>query len=63
MYKVGIESGKKYNPKDLLDFIRWTSGSNKPVYFKDSLLKAAGILREDLPESCVDRSYNIFKDK
>jgi len=60
LYKVGIESGKKYDAKDLLSFIYWTSGSNRPFYFKDSLLKAAGISREDLPANCVGRDYNIF---
>ncbi len=30
-------------------------------YFKDNLLKQAGIKREDLPYNCVDRNYNIFE--
>lgn len=29
-------------------------------YFKDSLLKQAGINREDLPSNCVCRKYSIF---
>jgi hypothetical protein len=63
LYKVGLESGKKYNAKELLSFVYWTSGSNKPFYFKDSLLQQAGISREDLPANCVDKDYNIFNNK
>lgn len=34
---------------------------NKPkIYFKDSLLKQAGIERKDLPSICVGRDYNLF---
>lgn len=73
LYKVGLESGKKYDKKDLQDFIRQVyytrenykgalqSGEEIKVYFKDGLLKQAGINREDLPENCVDRNYNIFQ--
>jgi hypothetical protein len=69
LYKVGIESGKKYDRADLSDFvntissvIRSKKSSSPKIYFKDSLLKQAGIRREDLPKNCVGRDYNIFND-
>jgi DNA repair photolyase len=68
-YKIGIEKGKKYDEVDLLAFINdvcvllCSKNGNKPVlYFKDSLLKAAGVRRENLPVNCVTRDYNIFND-
>ncbi|GHT02093.1 hypothetical protein AGMMS49525_04950 [Bacteroidia bacterium] len=66
LYKIGLESGKKYNKKELMEFIDWTINASSAsrlfskFYFKDSLLKQAGINREDLPANCVDRDYNIF---
>jgi DNA repair photolyase len=78
LYKIGLESGKKYDKDALIDFVKnilywnegWIEGQpvavyprKKKLYFKDSLLKQAGINREDLPPNCVTRDYNIFKDK
>jgi hypothetical protein len=69
LYKIGLERGKRYNRKDLREFIDWTvnvssaSRLDGKFYFKDSLLKAAGIRREDLPANCVTRDYDIFNDK
>jgi hypothetical protein len=62
LYKIGLESGKSYCKPDLRLFTadcRIFSNGAK-IYFKDSLLKAAGIRREDLPANCVARGYNIF---
>jgi DNA repair photolyase len=65
LYKIGLESGKKYDKKELNKFIsgviEQVKFSEAKVYFKDSLLKAAGINRADLPENCVSRDYNIFE--
>lgn len=70
LYKVGLMSGKKYEKEELLWLIERCHGFSKiykeynfPIkfYFKDSLLKQAGINREDLPENCVGRDYNMFK--
>jgi len=68
LYKVGVESGKKYDKTDLNDFI-WTCTkitsqklSVPKIYFKDDLLKQAGIKREDLPATCVTRDYNMFNN-
>jgi hypothetical protein len=69
LLKVGLESGKKYSKPDLRLFVADCSIFSKgidfipKIYFKDSLLKAAGIRREELPENCVTREYNIFKNK
>ncbi|GHT33156.1 hypothetical protein FACS189434_06620 [Bacteroidia bacterium] len=69
LYKVGLESGKKYDKKSLQLFIGYIYTSNEwngtefKIYFKDSLLKVAGINREDLPANCVGRDYNIFENK
>ncbi|GHT09085.1 hypothetical protein FACS189426_06420 [Bacteroidia bacterium] len=65
LYKIGLESGKKYDKKQLVEFmnkvIKVTSQYyGVKIYFKDSLLKQAGINREDLPDNCVGRDYNIF---
>ncbi|MCE5227044.1 MAG: hypothetical protein LLG05_14460 [Porphyromonadaceae bacterium] len=63
LYKIGLESGKKYNDKELYEFITevliLTRKAGK-VYFKDSLLKAAGIDRSELYWYCVNRDYNLF---
>ena len=65
LYKVGIESGKKYCQLGLDEFISNTFlvgayESDSKFYFKDSLLKAAKIERSELPSNCVTRDYSIF---
>jgi len=70
LYKIGLESGKKYDKTELLKFIEWCNSAyitedrcgfyTQKNYFKNSLLKQAGINREDLPINCVTRDYNIF---
>ena len=61
--KIGLESGKKYDVKELKAFVEWCLDNIKvPIYFKNSLLKKAGIERENLPYSCVDSDYKMFKD-
>ncbi len=63
LYKIGIESGKQYVKSELKEFITGVIEQNyfseAKIYFKDSLLKQAGVLRSDLPDSCVDRNYQI----
>jgi DNA repair photolyase len=65
LYKIGLEAGKSYNIHDLIwfmdDVVRLCK--HYKIYFKDSLLKQAGILRNNLPENCVSRNYNIFTGK
>jgi hypothetical protein len=77
LYLIGLESGKKYDKNDLRHFV-YSVGCNceyggeetttlydnhKPkIYFKDSLLKQAGINRENLPENCITRDYSLFQE-
>lgn len=68
LYKIGLESGKKY-PKDLLlSFyvkmnLMLSCRSKTKVYWKDSVLKAIGHERKACIENfsaTVDRDYNLF---
>lgn len=62
LFKIGIESGKKYNSKGVYEFVNEVlKRTNKPIYFKDSLLKAAGIQRESLPGRCVTRDFKLHE--
>lgn len=71
LYKIGLESGKKYSNTELLSFIDYCNSAyitesrldfyRQKNYFKDSLLIAAGIDRSVLPSNCVGRDYNIFQ--
>jgi len=74
LYKIGLQSGKKYDEIKLWSFIKESSairvnykealasGEEIKIYFKDSLLAQAGINREDLPANCVGRDYDIFNN-
>lgn len=66
LYKIGIMSGGKYDRDEVLNFVASVYtlvGNVSKIYFKDSLLKIADIDRNhELPENCVDRDYNIFKN-
>ena len=69
LYKIGLESGKKYKKPEVYDFVDKTLSyaalffnDNEKIYFKDRLLKQAGINREDLPSNCVTRDYNMFNE-
>ncbi|HBG71450.1 MAG: hypothetical protein A2W93_14455 [Bacteroidetes bacterium GWF2_43_63] len=62
-YKIGLQSGSRYNKKDLQSFVQGVVLlTDAALYFKDSLLDQAGIKRESLPSNCVGRDYNIFKE-
>lgn len=70
LYKIGLMSGQKIDKlfkASLNKFI--TAVCNRSViwdfkiYFKDSLLKAAGINRSELPANCVTRDFNLFKSE
>jgi DNA repair photolyase len=67
LFKIGLMSGKAYDSRKVRLFVDLVlincEISHAKVYFKDSLLSAAGIRREDLPYNCVTRDYNIFKDR
>jgi len=63
LYKIGLKSGSKVNKSELVAFIngvlKQTEFYGAKVYFKDSLLKQAGITREELPANCVGRDYKL----
>lgn len=64
LYKIGLESGKKYILCEALSFYEDTSSflqDDAKIYWKDSFLKLIGIDRCDLPENCVTREFNIWK--
>jgi DNA repair photolyase len=66
LYKIGLMSGEKYDKAECLASIHWIIekvGNGAKIYFKDSLLKQAGIDRSDLPVNCVDRNYNLFENE
>lgn len=69
LYKVGTMSGKKYDMNETQQFIvdvcALAVSLNTKIYFKDSILKHAGLTRELLvdfirPDILVDRDYNMF---
>lgn len=62
LYKIGLLSGSKYPKQVLLNFIdnvNFVARGSK-IYWKDSLLKIAGVDRSKLPSNCVTRDYNLF---
>jgi DNA repair photolyase len=62
LFKIGLESGKKYTSKGVYEFVNEVlKRTNKPIYFKDSLLKAAGIQRDILPRRCVTRYFKLHE--
>lgn len=66
LYKIGLESGKRYFKRELLQFIHninWLfEDSIIKIYFKDTLLSLAEIDRNSLGAHCVSRDYNLFKN-
>lgn len=63
LYKIGLQSGRRYPKQDIKIFVEIvnTMYSDCRIYFKDTLLKQAGIERSNLPYNCVNRDYNMFK--
>jgi DNA repair photolyase len=70
LYKIGLMDDKQYTKREIKWLIDGCYGLadiykeydfHIKFYFKDSLLKAAGVRREDLPPCCVTRDYDIFK--
>ena len=68
LYKIGLESGKKYDKEETKLFMLGCLNSCIPnankIYFKDSILKESGIEREYLIHTnCVYRDYNLFETR
>lgn len=64
LYKIGLESGKRYPKQDLQIFVEMVCAMfpSSRFYFKDTLLKQAGVERSELPSNCVDKNFSIFND-
>jgi hypothetical protein len=63
LYKIGLLSNKTFDRLDLRHFVVMVSNfTNAKIYFKDSLLKTAGIDRKDLPSNCIGRGYLLFNN-
>ena len=65
LFKIGLMSGGKYDPWEVKNFVNNTNtylknNSSGKIYWKDSLLKTAGISRDQLPENCVGADFNQF---
>jgi len=62
LYKIGLESGKKYDKMTLYYWVKemYRRITSSKIYFKDSLLAQAGISRSELPDNCVSRDYDLF---
>jgi DNA repair photolyase len=67
LYKIGLKSGSLHSSILIKDFIdgvlKQVEFYGAKVYFKDSLLKQAGISREELPANCVGRDYKLHEEK
>lgn len=69
LFKIGLESGKKYDKKEALEFyvtvnLMLSCRSEARVYWKDSFLKLLNVSREICLEnfySTVGRDYNLFE--
>ena len=65
LVKIGLLSGRKYETLELIDMIPQVDlmarAHGFKVYFKDSFLLQTKVRREELPDYCVKRDYNIFK--
>lgn len=62
-YKIGLQSGKKYNKVELLEFIKnvnsITETHGTPIYWKDELVKLSGMDRSELSRNSVDRNFKL----
>lgn len=65
LYKIGLKSDGCYSGPYIREFVKGvlkqTEFFGAKVYFKDSLLKQAGITREELPANCVGRDYKLHE--
>lgn len=65
LYKIGLESGKKYKIEYIHLFLHqvsiMTRAWQNKIYFKDGFVEQSKIQRCNLPDNCVERDYNLFK--
>lgn len=67
LYKVGLQSGKKYNSKELEQFVECIGElePSKPIYLKDSIIKQSTYSRETINQMAgnfVGPDYNLFSN-
>jgi DNA repair photolyase len=66
LYKIGLESGAKYDRKELYAFYDWvgyyiqSNNNYAKVYFKDSFINRLQLNRDVLGDFCVKRDYNFW---
>lgn len=58
-YKIGLESGKSYEPEELRKMFYHINKisllhNNNTIYWKDSFLNKCSIWRKSLPSNCID---------
>lgn len=60
-FKIGPLSGKSFNKTDVEHFMYDVNflfkGEKKTIYWKEGFIEKMGIIRESLPENCVNRDY------
>lgn len=63
-YKIGLQSGKNYEPDELFNFYSDVtavlSQSKATIYWKNSFMHKAKLSREGLPGNCVTADFNLF---
>jgi len=64
LYKIGLESGKRYAIENIHLFLHqvsiMTRAWQNKIYFKNSFIEQSKINRSNLPDNCVNRDYNLF---
>lgn len=61
LFKIGLESGKKYDVVGAQSFIEWLDEFEvAKIYLKESLQKLTGYRNNDLDDYFVERDYNMF---
>lgn len=62
LFKIGLESGKKYDIVEAQSFVEWLDELQQPkIYLKESLQKLSRYKNSELDEFFVERDYNLFK--
>jgi DNA repair photolyase len=62
LFKIGLLAGDKNSFSSVREFmLKALCITNKPVYFKDSLLHQAKMERTKLPKNCVTRDFKLHK--
>lgn len=61
LFKVGLESGGKYDVVEAQTFVEWLNELEQPkIYLKESLQKLSRYTNTELNDYFVERDYNLF---